>query len=50
MNVLLVNDRLCIKNVHLIVNKYDVIEIINYSESPNAIAFPKLYPFCDMTM
>lgn len=41
MNVLLVNDRLCIKkNVHLIVNKYDVIEIINYSESPNAIAFP----------
>lgn len=40
MNVLQVNDRLCIRNVHLVVNRNDVIQIINYSESPNAIAFP----------
>lgn len=40
MNVLQVNDRLCIRNVHLVVNRNDVIKIINYSESPNAIAFP----------
>lgn len=39
MNVL-VNDRWCIKNVHLIVNKNDVIKIINNRKSSNAIAFP----------